>query len=471
MTPLASLKLICNIPYISILDISVYNVAGAHGTLKARLLVDYENTSDAAGRLNGSEIRLADNKDMSIFSGICTNIALIEAAEYREIEIEAKSHSILADVEKEMNTYQSTTKTLLGMMQETYGEYGASLSIDEDVTIPFILSQKNETDWEFLKRIAAQYGKQLFVDARVDKIQIAIGEPQNASQKLEYRVIGSHKDVHSMRTDMAALQMIVSPAEYEIIDAETESLAIAPGDMVNGFRVIENRLYNKNGLMINQIALQYPGAVRTNPLESHNVELENQILTGKVEQVEGNRIKVSFASDKGSGETPWIPYENAINNSFYCMPDEGDEVYVYYDNTGNAVCLGSTRSDISDENFQNTEEKSMSFQGKMIKLGTDKLLIQSLAGMGTTAPVVSKISFIEEGEEAGIEISSNLGVTLEGVEKLELLAAEDNEFIAMDDVKADFIDKSESGTTKYEEDGGRGTFDKIGLDCRLYQLV
>ena len=166
MTPQAYLRLVCCIDYLSILDIYVKNEVGKHGELRVKLLVEYEKSDNMPERVRGTNVSLFDVEDRPIFSDVCVEADVFEAAEYRELDITVATYSIQADVDMELNTYQSMSKSFLGLFRETYSEYGAYIGIDEDVKIPFTLSQENETDWKFLKRIAAQYGKEIFVNPR-----------------------------------------------------------------------------------------------------------------------------------------------------------------------------------------------------------------------------------------------------------------------------------------------------------------
>ncbi len=458
MTPLANMRLMGCIEYLSILDMSIKNTVGEHGELRFKLLMEYENSANIEERIKGTTVQLVDEEETQIFSGICTEATVFEMAEYRELDIVVMTHTKLADIDSNTYTYQSTSKTLCGVMQENLQTYGGTIAIDEDVLIPFSLLQKEETDWQFLKRIAAQHGKEIFVDVRADIMSIYIGEPEVENLVVDCKVLGNHKDVHSMRMDMAVLGITPSMVEYEVLDVETDELTIVPGNIVNGYRVVENYIYSDKGMLLNRLALQYVGTVRTNSMESHDIALENCILTGTVDKVVGNYIQVSFTSDKGTGGKPWIPYESAISNSFYCMPDEKDEVYIYYDNAGKAVCLGSKRTNLEDENFQTPEDDSMSFMGKMIKLGTDKVLLISEAKQEIT-----KVASITINENEGIDIYSDEGINIDAKEKVQFLAVQGMEPSSLETAIEKYEKSDNLGSQKYEKDGGRGFVDKIGL--------
>ncbi|MBR4083875.1 MAG: hypothetical protein IKK33_06280, partial [Lachnospiraceae bacterium] len=459
MIPQAFLKLDCNIDYLSILDISVKNKVGNHGEMKVKLLVEYEKSEDMPKRIRGTEVNLNDDTNSRIFSGICVEAEVFEAPEYRELDIEVMTHSVLADMEKEYNTYQSMSKTLGELFEETYDEYSATLIIDKDVEIPFTLSQEHETDWKFLKRIAAQYGKEVFVNPRVARMYVFVGEPDVTQRNIPYRTYGTHVDVNAMRTDMLSLGITVSSAEYQVLDVETEVLNICPGDLINGYRVVENEIFSDGGLMVNRLGLQRKGTVHANALESHNAELESQILTGIVEQVEGNFIQVSYPTDKGeTGDKPWIPYESAISNSFYCMPDVGNEVYIYYDNTGQTVCLGSKRTDISSPDFDIPEDNSMSFMGNVIRLATDRIELENTSGEGE-----GQVARITMSQQA-LEIYSDTGININAKEAIGILADVNGEFTPMQNAIQDCNELHKAGSQIHKEHGGRGYWEQVGLN-------
>lgn len=98
---------------------------------------------------------------------------------------------------------------------------------------------------------------------------------------------------------------------------------------------------------------------------------------GTVLDVSGNEVQVKFDSDCGVGGIRWVPYEAAISNSFYCMPDKGDKVYVYQQNDGSAVCLGSRHVDSGQNDFEKPEENVLTNHDKMVKMPGTSLTLTS----------------------------------------------------------------------------------------------
>ena len=56
-------------------------------------------------------------------------------------------------MKKQSRTFQNPSKMLSEVAQETLGAYGFAVSIENDIPISMMLSQQNETDWQFIRRV------------------------------------------------------------------------------------------------------------------------------------------------------------------------------------------------------------------------------------------------------------------------------------------------------------------------------
>ena len=70
------------------------------------------------------------------------------------------------------------------VMAQVLAPYGIKGAVNEDFVIEAMLYQDNETDWEFLKRVANLYGQYIFTDSKTDVMRIAIGTYPFARKKM-----------------------------------------------------------------------------------------------------------------------------------------------------------------------------------------------------------------------------------------------------------------------------------------------
>ena len=134
--------------------------------------------------------------------------------------------------------------------------------------------------------------------------------------------------------------------------------------------------------------------------------------------VSGNQIQVALDNEAGGGGQTWIPYESFLSNSFYCMPDVGDTVFIYYENNGNIVCLGSKHTNTDQPDFSKPNENVFTNKNKMIKHEEKALKITATRDL-CDAESEQEISIIMSDED-GITINSGRDITITSDENIVL---------------------------------------------------
>lgn len=454
MIPLATLKINMQLPYLSILDLEIQGQIGTHGMLTVKVMAEESSTQSDVLRLQDTLISVTGEKGAFIFSGICTGASLSEQAGYKEITLTARSMSYLSDQVKQNVTFQNPNKTLLGMLTSVFAKYNATLKIDKDVTIETIVSQKEETDWQFLNRMAGQYGKTVLTDSRASEMVIHIGNVPFQTSKASYEVKSSQIDMNAARQNRANGENARETFEYEKITGLTYDLGASLGDIINGQTIVKSEMKVRGGIVTNQIEMQHGESIQPNAVDNLKKQSESQVLTGTVETIDGNRMQVKLHTDgKDAGESIWVTYESAISNSFYCMPDEKDQVFIYYDNKGTAVCLGSRRSSADEADFEKTKDKSMTSEDNMLRIAEGAVELTTTKKQ-YEQDMQNSICIVLDDTE-GITIQSTEEISLEADARLTMSAITSPEGEAsFDSAKAAFLSRDEAGKKKYEADGG-----------------
>ena len=174
LVELGKLVLQSDLNTLYIKNVRIEENANEHGSMTVRLLSAKQLSSEDVLRCQGSMIRLMTTEGECVFCGQCVSINMIRANKYAEVEVVAKSLSVLTDQAPRDQVFQETGKTLNSVLSAGIGSE-ALIRLDEDMPISEMLSQEKETDWVFGRRIANQYGKQFFVNSKADHCQIHIG--------------------------------------------------------------------------------------------------------------------------------------------------------------------------------------------------------------------------------------------------------------------------------------------------------
>ncbi len=402
---IADIEIQAGIAYQSVCDIKITSQEGTHGRLQVLLEVSEEIQPRDVQALYEQTVIVRLKDGTKLFSGICTGGGLSNNGGYKQVRIEAATHSVRMDCMPMDRTFQDPAKTLQKIADEIGSAYGAQITLDKDVPITEIVSQKGETDWNFLSRIAASWGKVIYTDILSDTINIFVGMTgiRNGSSD----DLGECGGVTRNNTELSSMNANLGRGEgYEVdvMSCETRNLNLAAGDNAGIYAIRSGEITAENGIIVNRVSYGYPPSVRPSVEAFTQPDLEGSILQGTVLQVAGNEIQVQFDTDAGGGGIKWIPYESAISNSFYCMPDEGDTVYVYYENNGNAVCLGSHHVNTDHPDMLVPDEKVLTNKDKMMKFSKDGIILSATREL-TDADSDNAVS-IAMGEGTGITVTS-----------------------------------------------------------------
>lgn len=374
---LGDIKVLLPIQYLWIKSVDIIEHVNQHGCMTVCMVVPSEVEEMDVLRLENAEISLVNLDNNCLFAGVCAYTALTTAAQYKELIIHAKTSSILIDQEYKTQTFQSETKMLSGIILACLQGYNILFSVESDIVISQVLSQSDETPWEFIRRIANQNGFQVFVDSKSTKANISIGFTSfGNSNQIDFV---SHAEVKDISASLM-LQMNTSNniSAFEL----SEKIGYVFNPFIGvGYTmktqypqevITHSHITSTGNVLQNQITLQTPIGTKTSfPQIARSAQLST-VLKGIVKSVKGNDVVATFSGDGEFAGTRLIPYESAVSNYFYCMPDEGDTVFAYYQNDGSIICLGSKHINTSPD-FDIPQNKMLTANDHMIKASTGQL--------------------------------------------------------------------------------------------------
>ncbi len=446
-------------------DIRIMESANEHGRMNIRFLSRKKLTSEDTLRYQDTPIQVLTMDGETVFSGVCRSIGLEQGNDYAEVLVTAYTNSVLTDVEERTNTFQTESKNLSDVLKKGIGRK-AQVTVDQDVEISEMLSQEQETDWAFDRRIANQYQKQLFVNSKSAGCQIHVGPlPFQVAELGMAEPVSVGRDVDAVRDIQGNSVPNASVYEFEKTVLRTCDLSIGAGYAVvyRGRQqiVTKSEIAAGQGVVWNVITLSSPeGSVPARTQTSGSVG-RNSVLTGEVLAVEGNMVQVDFHTP---GDAPrWIPYASSSSNYFYSMPDEHDTVYVYYETgaSDRLVCLGSKHVKDSPD-FGNYQDKMLTANNRMIKFSSAEVsLVGSRKEYDGEGGDQAKIVF---NDETGIEIYSTQDINLETTDEgnITIQAAKDS-YAGLEKVKEGFTQAYAQGEETYKADGGNTDFNALEL--------
>ncbi|MCM1161126.1 MAG: DUF6531 domain-containing protein, partial [Roseburia sp.] len=457
---ISELKIKINAPYGKILDIRIENMENDHGKMLLSLEALEETAKEQLLQLEGSLVSVFIREEKPLFCGQCANVMLYEQGGYKTFGLEVYANTYRLDMEKHTKTFQSPSKTLQDIFQEILAAYPADIHMQKNPGISTVVYQQDETDWAFIKRIANQYGMQVYGDTRTAQIVIAVGTLQMQKHPMAVlkRKLGESKSIEDQRQIKMNLDPLAASYQFESVEYLCESLPAIPGDAIERETIRKNTLLNQGGILENRVLVGKTADIMVPYEKSHGSNFVSNILTGTVISVEGNQIQVQFDADAKdmAGNCVDVPYESPISNSFYCMPDEKDKVFIYYENNGKIICLGSKRTNTDGPDYNVPEEKVLTNYDKMIRFTASAMKITDTRKKHDEEDD-TEISIIMDDEE-GITITSGGDVTIETTEESGMHLKTMSSILALANKwqvgNNKFVESQTAGFEKYQADGG-----------------
>ncbi|MCI7790774.1 MAG: DUF6531 domain-containing protein, partial [Lachnospiraceae bacterium] len=406
--PLAEVMLEGACEYISVQSMEIYTAADTHARAIVSILVDGAISESVCQSAEEQLIKLKLSDGTILFQGYCEECDVKVQNQYKEVTLWALSGSHEADKEKKSRTFQNPSKTLGSILTSVLEEHSIIARIEGDLTIPHIVSQNKETDWEFCVRLANQYQKAVWTDSRTDKVTAHIGNISFGDEEIgaDAKLVKTSKEFNDYRSVLANGNTPNPGYQYIYRNMISHNAVIIAGDMTEKGLVTATRLTTNKGVLDNQITIQNARQKAPDYRIQTKDAFTSKILTGKVIGVTSSTVQIEFDVDgqQDKAEAIELPYESILSNSFYNMPDENDKVFVYMDNQGKAVCLGSKRTDTVDEYFLNPKEKAIGALDRVVHF-TEKALVLSATRQLYSQESEEQVTLTLDGEQ-GISVEA-----------------------------------------------------------------
>jgi len=420
-----------------------------HATLSLTAILHQDKGKDCITDIHAGsyvEITNSEKEYYTVFLGVVQKLIVNTTRDTYQLELIAASASYLTDVKKKHRSFQDENmpyKTLFEQVISDYENGGIRDKATNDAKTGKLIMQYNETDWEFLKRLASSFHAGLLPSMKLEGPHFYIGIPQGKErgsiEKYNYSVVNNislyMKSSQINNPELMSLDM----TEF-FFSAEEE------------FEIGDELIFNQIKLYIKQKVLEltdgvlkctYSLATKKGLLVStfYNDYIIGLSLKGKVlERIQDN-IKVKLEIDKEqSTETAWLfPYTTMYtaegNSGLYWMPEVDDTVLIYFPTKeeADAVGVNSKREHIkSGDKISNPDIKYLRTKyGKELKFDENEILITCVNGKNEETGK-DHVVYIRISDENGIElistqpisISSEAGITMNSEKQIKIISRE-----------------------------------------------
>lgn len=329
----------CSIAIKDILDFEIENWKNTHTIVRISGSVsEEEGISFINKKLEGAPLTvsaISDNEPLLIFSGKVDNIQIShEGKEYMAV-LQGISATVQLDSKEKCRSFQFVDMTYKELVREVLKDTpGAEVIFYiEDKKIGCPIYQYQETDWDFLKRIASQLGTSILPAAISQKPELYFGLPKGKRQEenLQIETVWFDQSYYKflsgsypVKKGQFVCRDIISYEKWKIgdrliLEDGTEAAIVA----------MQGKLWK--GLLTWRYTAAAPDSFGTARYE--NTRIAGISLPGTVIGTQGENIRVwlDIDGDQPLDQAFYYPWSPETGNILYCMPEVGERVEITFD--------------------------------------------------------------------------------------------------------------------------------------------
>ncbi|WP_246021124.1 phage late control D family protein [Paenibacillus lentus] len=307
--------------------------------------------------------------------------------------IEGLSRTFEMDRHLESRSFQNKYLTYTDLIRQIANLYPGGDAQNEatspEATIGQLIVQYEETNWQFLKRLASRVGTVILPDVVMDAPWVYFGVPDFSWGKVirshHYSIIKDRENFLDIQANSDASSAL-GESDFVSYWVHTNQYCQV-GDNVS-FKgqmwvVTESMITYESGLIYYEYVLVQRAALR--PKVRTNRAIQGVALEGRVTKRGNNMVKVHLDIDHDPDERGnwWFPYSPEGNNIFHCMPEEGARIKVYFPEgtEKKAIAINSVRGKSEEMKsrtiFQKPTTKVFHMPGEAkMELGEDGVLFE-----------------------------------------------------------------------------------------------
>ena len=140
----------------SIIEMRISKKLNEHDTLYViGVIRDEKQFAPVSDVTEGTNI-ICENDGIIYFNGVLQSVKIKCRESVYYLEVYAVSNTVLLDTVKYKRSFQDNSQTYKSIVESVIKSSGASVTYNApELTVENIILQYNETDWEFVKRLAS----------------------------------------------------------------------------------------------------------------------------------------------------------------------------------------------------------------------------------------------------------------------------------------------------------------------------
>ncbi|MGN0403378.1 MAG: hypothetical protein ACI4HQ_14135, partial [Acetatifactor sp.] len=392
-----------------------------HVSVELALIAEEEKVEAAIhGTADNDGIEVyEEGREQLLFAGKIVNVKMVKDRGLCCLNVKALSHTMdwgLVPVSQSFLNLDATYKQVMDKVLENQPDAEIKDCVTKGAVIPDFLLQYEESDWDFLMRLASSFGTFLVPDCQSNHGRAYFGIPDLGMECVlngeDYQEIKDMDRYYRVGCVLGILSQ--EHMGWEV--TARKNLRLGQKVLFKGISTIVTNIHycTIEGELVRSYKLNREKGVVCPPKK--NPHIFGMSIPATVKERSGNCVRVHFHIDPEYDASPNERYFTyAIESSFiYCMPEVGSQVHIYFpsDDERDAVAVHAVRLDgaqasgASSNYAQNPDYKSFSNVN-----GAELLLAPSFTSM--SADQGNKTSIILDTDGNAVIKGDNIEICAE----------------------------------------------------------
>ena len=324
-----------------------------HVSAELALIAEEEGIEAAVHQItDGDSIEVyEEGQERLLFAGKITDARMANERSLCCLKLKAVSYTMewgLAPVSQSFLNLDMTYEQVMNKVLKDQPNAEIRDCVTRGAVIPDFLLQYEESDWQFLMRLASHFGTFLVPDCHAMHGRAYFGIPDMGEEYiLDEEDYQETKDMNRYYQIGCALGIL--PQEHMGWKVTSgRDLSLAQKVRFRGISTIVTKVHYStvNGELVRAYELSREKGMVCAPRKNPNIF--GMSIPATVKKRSGNCVKVHFHIDKEYDASPNTKYFTyAIESSFiYCMPEVGSQVHIYFpsDEERDAVAVHAIRT-------------------------------------------------------------------------------------------------------------------------------
>lgn len=323
-----------------------------------------------------------EQTEVTLFRGIISDFSIDTKDTLTKVTIKAKSMTAKLDMKCHTRTFQGQNQTYREIVDSVLSHHDNTAIIQpkgKGACTKGLVVQYEETDWQFIKRMASQLHTVLVADCTNDHTCLYFGNPEKKGD--------TSLDTSEYRLRRYLDLKLGESIEYVMVSREIRNLCERVYVKGIPYYIYQIKSSIRKQEMEFQYTLRLPSGFEVQEL--YNEKVSGISIMGEVKNIKDTRVQVKLFSetDYSYENRLWFPfatvYSSPDGTGWYCMPEKGDQVRLYVpDQKEETACIISAVHLENEKDLRiKTDEKSIRTKyHKEIRFTPDKIIITNHKG-------------------------------------------------------------------------------------------